>query len=91
VLDAFNDAAKTHPKIDSEYEPRGSLFKRELVEKYMKAAPFMYRVSNPPDMVDLTDGAAGKIMNYPPSGAIQEKSLVANEPKINEFMINHGK
>jgi len=52
----FAEEAAKHPEINYEYEPPGSLFKKEMVEKYMQASPFMFRVSNPPQTVDLTDG-----------------------------------
>lgn len=35
LLEPFTEDAKNHPEIKYEYEPPGSLFKQEMVEKYM--------------------------------------------------------
>lgn len=40
--EVFDNLASSHPKIEYSFEPPGAKFKREMVEKYMKAAPFMY-------------------------------------------------
>ena len=86
----FAEDAGKHPDINYEYEPPGSLFKREMVEKYMQASPFMFRVSNPPQTVDLTDGQIGSMMNQKPTWfEPKDKSLICNEPKVNDFMISH--
>jgi hypothetical protein len=63
-------------------DPPGAQFKRELVTQYMKAAPYMYKVSNPAAVHTISDEQAGS----PP-----EKSVVCNEPKVNDWMIQEGK
>lgn len=51
-----------------------------MVTQYMKAAPYMYKVSNPPNIVNVSD-----------DGRTPEKSIVCNEPKVNDWMIQEGK
>lgn len=73
----IDELAATHPKIEYDMDPPGMQFKRELVTQYMKAAPFMYKVSNPATVHNLTSGDE----NAP------EKSIICNEPKVNDWMI----
>ena len=81
VDQVFDSLAVNHPQISYNMDPPGAQFKREMVEKYMKAAPYMYKVSNPPQVFDCSQG----------SQADQEKNVVCNEPKVNEWMVQEGK
>ena len=53
------DVSYRRSKRDQEETPKGmeqvgSHFTRDLVGRYLKQAPMMYRVSKPPAVVDLT-------------------------------------
>jgi len=40
--------------INYTFDQPGSMFKKELVQRYLKQAPLMYQVSRPPQVIDVT-------------------------------------
>lgn len=91
IKDAYHNILQEQEQIKYEYSDPAAALKQDLVGRFLKQAPYTFRVSNPPVIHDLTGGTADPASL--PCAPFREDNYkeIYNEPRVNEFMVKEGK